>query len=91
MARPPFDMLRAAFWILAVIIGVMMLGTIAAGAVCGYMVTSGRAPLGTCNELGVADRVREIWDVALTTIMALIAISRSGGPPPPKPPDDGDM
>lgn len=89
MPRPPdFNMLKAAFWLLSGIIGVMMAATIVAGTVCAYVVATGRAPIGSCVELGIADRVREIWDLSLTTIMALIAISRGGPPSPPAPPDE---
>jgi hypothetical protein len=83
MARPPFDMLRACFWLLAIIIVVMIGEAALAGIGCMYLVIMG-AKVGTCIEAGVTGMAREVMELALTTVLALLLASR----PPTKPPDD---
>ena len=84
MPRPPFDILKWAFVMMAALVIVMMVEILGAGVMCAWQVTTGRAELGACIRAGITDQVREIWELALTTMMALIAIGRNNPPPPDK-------
>lgn len=68
MEKPPWDGLRAAFYLVATVIMLQMLTTIAAGAWCIYMATpeilSGRFE---CNKDG---RLSELMAAALTAALA---------------------
>jgi hypothetical protein len=90
MARSPFDMLRACFWLLAVIIMIMVGESALALATCGYLVLVGTQKVGVCVETGVVGQAREILELSLTTVLALLLAARGppGGPPPPPPEDD---
>ena len=81
MARPPFDLLRACFYLLAFVVAVMMFETLAAVFGCVWLVAIQHGePLGSCASLG--NQIREIMAELLTAILALIASSRGGRPPP---------
>ena len=80
MARRPFSMLRAAFWMLAAIVAVQLLSTMFALAACGWMLLTQAWPLGSCANLG--PQIREVWSEALATILALLLASRGNGKPP---------
>lgn len=81
MSKQPFDMFRAAFLLLAIILLMMAGETLMAVIGCGYMVLSGRAPPGTCIDVGIIAQVREVMSEALTAVLALLLAARS------KPPD----
>jgi hypothetical protein len=85
MARPPFDMLRACFWLLATVVLVMVGESALALATCGWMVLTGQTKLGACVEAGVVGHAREIMELSLTTVLALLLAARR---PPPGPPDE---
>jgi hypothetical protein len=87
MPRPPFDMLRACFWLLAIIILVMVGEAGLAGLGCMYLVLTGGL-VGACVAAGVSQMAREVMELALTTVLALLLAARSGGGPPSPPPDD---
>jgi hypothetical protein len=88
MARPPFSMLRAAFWLLAAVVCTELLMTIATIGGCFWLiVVSGQYRLGACENVGTT--VREVWAEALAAILALLLASRNGnGPKPPPGADD---
>lgn len=81
MARPPFNMLRACFYLLAIIMLVMMGETLLAVLGCLYLVLSSRTPVGACIEAGVATQVREAFSEALTAVLALLLAARNTPPP----------
>jgi hypothetical protein len=87
--RPPFNMMRACFWLLAVIILVMTGEAALAGLGCMYLVLFGGQALGACISAGVTQQVREVIELALTTVLALLLAARNGRGPPDKPPEDG--
>jgi hypothetical protein len=87
MARPPFEMLRAAFWLLAGLVAVEMFASLAAIGGCIWTIMIERQePFGACSSIGA--QVREVWSEALAAILALLLASRTGNGPPTKPPDD---
>jgi len=80
MPRPPFDVIRACFLLLAIVILIMMTETLMAMAGCIWITAIQHAePLGSCASLG--GQIREIMSELLTAILALIASSRGGRPP----------
>ena len=93
MGRTPRDpnawMLRACFWLLAVVILVMVGEAALATAACMVMVLTGQQKVGACIEAGVAQQVREVTELALTTVLALLLAARppGGGPPQGPPPE----
>jgi predicted anti-sigma-YlaC factor YlaD len=84
MARPPFDMLRAVFWLLACVIMFEMALTLFAGVGCFWLILIGRYEMGACSN--VSTQVREIFAELLAAVLALLLASR-GSRPPPDPPD----
>ena len=86
MPRRPFDILRAAFWLLAVIVVMEISATIAGGVMCWIVNFQVLQKPGACIEVG--QLIRDYWSEALTAILALLLAGRNQGPPPP-PPDDG--
>jgi hypothetical protein len=83
MARPPFDPLRAAFLLLAIVVLSELAVTLFATVGCFWMVLSGTYQLGACANVG--QQAREIFAELLTAILALLLAARG---PPTKPPDD---
>ncbi len=77
--RPPFSMLRAAFWLLALVIVTETALTLVAGIGCFWMILAGRELLGAC--IGVSQQIREIWAEMLAAILALLLASREAPPP----------
>jgi hypothetical protein len=82
MPRPTFHMLRAAFWLLAAVVAVELLATLAALCGCVWLILVLRAePLGACAKVG--DQIREVWAEVLAAILALLLASKNGSQPPP--------
>lgn len=81
MARPPFDLLKAAFYLLATVILAEVLFSILGALGCFWINMVGRAEIGAC--LPVATVVREIFAELLTAILALLLAGRVPPPPPP--------
>jgi hypothetical protein len=87
MARQPFSMLRACFYLLAIVILIMMFETLLALSSCAWIVAvQGREPLGACTSMG--GMIREIFSELLTGILALLVASRGGNGGPPKAPPE---
>lgn len=80
MSRPPFDILRWSFLLLAVLLAVQIIETMLGVLVCGYMVVAGRSMIGACVEAGVVTQIREVFSEALTAVMALLLASRTRPP-----------
>jgi hypothetical protein len=86
MARQPFSILRACFYLLAAVVMIMMLETLLALSSCAWIVAvQGREPLGACTSMG--SMIREIFSELLTGILALLVAARSDGGPPKPPPE----
>ena len=85
--RPPFDLLKHAFWLLATIVIIMMglMLLVVGGCVIGTL--TGRISYGTCKELGIGQLIRDYWSEILTTVLALL-VARGGPPSPPHPPEE---
>jgi hypothetical protein len=85
MARQPFSMLRACFYLLAFLLGAEMLTTMAVIGGCAWAVLVDlSSPMGACQQAGTA--VREVWSEALAAVLALLLASRTGNGNGPKPP-----
>jgi hypothetical protein len=86
MPRPSdFNVYRAVFWLLAIVIGFEMTLTVFAGAGCFWLILSGRYEIGACQNTGV--QIREIFAEVLAAVLALLLAARgNGGPPPPDEP-----
>ena len=80
--RRRFSMLRAAFWLLALVILTEASMTLVAGIGCFWMIFDGRLPIGSCA--GVSQQVREVWAEMLAAILALLLASREDKERPPK-------
>jgi hypothetical protein len=88
MARPPFDVFRSVFWLLAIVIGFEMALTLFAGAGCFWLILSGRYELGACQNTGV--QIREIFAEVLAAVLALLLAARNGNGPKSPPDDRGE-
>ena len=84
MARPPFDMQRACFALLAFVIVIEILMTVLGGLGCMWHNYTVAQEIGFC--MPVVAQIREQWAEVLTAILALLLAARTG-PPPPPPPD----
>lgn len=77
MARPPFPMLKAAYWLLAAVVAVELLATLTAIAGCSWLIHVTRAaPPGACA--GTGEQIKGIWGEALAAVLALLLAARSG-------------
>lgn len=77
-----FNMLRACFWLLAFIIGVMLIEGSFGIVTCAYLTISGKQSVGDCIKAGVTGHIKEILELALTTVLALLLADRNKPPPP---------
>jgi hypothetical protein len=85
--KPPFNMLRACFYLLCSIIILMMTTAIFGGISCIYMNFITAREMGACQF--AANQIREIFTEMLTAVLALLLAAR--GPPnepPEKPPEE---
>ena len=81
MPRPPFDVIRACFLLLALVVLIVMLETLLGVLGCVWVIAIVRAEtLGACSSVG--GQIRDIMSELITAILALIASSRGGRPPP---------
>jgi len=79
MPRPPFDVIRACFLLLALVVVLIMIETLLGVLGCVWVIAIVRAePIGACSSVG--SQIRDIMSELITAILALIASSR-GGPP----------
>jgi hypothetical protein len=79
-------MLRAAFWLLTIIVLAEVGVTIFAGVGCFMMIMRGEYRIGACEN--VSTQVREVWAEALAAVLALLLAARNGNGPPPPPDAD---
>lgn len=81
MDKPPFNLLKAVFYLLAIVIIVQMLTTIAGGLLCwwaNWYSPQGARTVNVC--LPFDQLVREVWQEIMTTVLALLVAGRA--PPP---------
>ncbi len=74
--RPPFDILRWAFVLLATMVLIQLTETLAAVGACIYLVVAGRSQVGACVETGIVTQIREIFAETLTAVLALLLAGR---------------
>ena len=77
-----FNLLRACFLLLAVVILSQVATVMAGAASCFYMFLIGTAQIGACA--GFSQAMREMWSEMLAAILALLLAER--GPPSEPPP-----
>ena len=76
--KQPFDLLRAVFWLLAVVMIFEMVTSVMGGVLCWWLnFQDGKQP-GAC--LPAAAVIREVFSEILTAALALLL---AGRPPPP--------
>ena len=73
---PPFDILRWAFLLLAVMVIVQLVETLAAVGACIFLAVSGRSMIGACVDVGIITQIREIFAETLTAVLALLLAGR---------------
>lgn len=77
--RPPFDLIRAAFYLLAAVILVVMTETMVVLLGCSWLiVVMQKEPIGACAEVG--SQIREVISEMVTAVLALLVAGRA----PPK-------
>lgn len=75
-SRPPFDMSRAVFWLIAFVVAASIVGSVVGGVVC-IIVNYGDKIL-ECRKLELRDFVGELLAVVL------LLLNHRREPPPPK-------
>lgn len=83
----PFDMFRACFFLLAVVILLEVAATIFGGFACWWLNLQTVREIGAC--LPIVQLIREEWAQVLSAILALLLAARTG--PPPTPPSGKDQ
>jgi len=83
--RPPFNMLRACFWLLAFVIASQVITILFGSWTCFYLFIVGALQPGACSSF--TGQAREMWSEVLAAILALLLAARSGNgtKPPDKP------
>jgi hypothetical protein len=84
--EPParhFDLLRASFYLLAVVILCEMSMTLFAAFGCFTEVMTGDFKLGACKDIGV--EARAVFSELLNAVLALLLAGRPNGRPPAAP------
>lgn len=74
MKDGPFNILRAAFYLLAALILTELFVTTAAGIACIWVVLTGQYAPGVCSS--VTAQIREVWAEMLAAILALLLAGR---------------
>jgi hypothetical protein len=75
---PPFNLLRAAFFLLATVIIAQLVSILGGAATCYWLFIVGRAEVGACSSF--TGQAREMWAEVLAAILALLLAGRE----PPK-------
>lgn len=84
MARRPFNLIAAVFYLIAGVIFAQIAATILAGLACYYINVATVQQVGAC--LPVAALIREQWDKIFEAILALLVAGGASRSPPPPPP-----
>lgn len=85
---PQFNLIRAVFWLLAVVVVLTMVMIMFAAGTCTMAVFLGWHEPGTCLKAGIGQELHDLWSEILTAILALLAARPH--PPPGGPDDKGD-
>jgi len=72
--RPPFDLLRAAFVLVAIVVLAELAFTMAGAISCIWLIWQDRYRVGACET--VATQARDIFGELLTAILALLLAGR---------------
>lgn len=70
MCKQPFNLLRAAFLLLAAVILVELTATMLGLFGCFWLILSGRYQLGACSNATAI--IREVWSEMLAAVLALL-------------------
>lgn len=81
-----WNVIKACFYLLAVVILVVMLETLIVLLGCSWLIVVLRAdPIGACQQVG--QQIREVITEVIAAVLALIIAAR-GSPPDPPPPSE---
>lgn len=83
--RRPFDILRACFYLVGVLLLLMMLETLISATACVWLIVVGRESVGACSNL--TQQLRDIWAEMLAAILALLVAAKA---PPPQSKSPGE-
>lgn len=81
MARRPFNILAAVFFLLAGVIAAQIVTTVLAGLGCYYLNTSTVREIGAC--MPIAQLIQSQWDKIFETALALLIAGNASRPPSP--------
>jgi len=70
-------MMKAAFWLMAIVVLTEVGTTVLAAIGCMYMVIFAGSPIGACGNL--TTQIREVWAEVLAAVLALLLAARSNG------------
>jgi hypothetical protein len=70
VGQHPFNLLRAAFLLLAAVIAVELTATLLGLGGCVWLVMTGKYQLGACSD--VTAQIREVWAEMLAAVLALL-------------------
>lgn len=80
----PFNLLRAVFYLVAVVILLELSWVMIAATGCVYLIIHQDVALGSCRD--VSDRASIVFAEALAAVLALLVAARP--PSPPSPPEN---
>lgn len=84
MARRPFNLIAAVFYLIAGVIFLQVLATILAGLACYQINLMTVQTVGAC--MPIADSIRSQWDKIFEAILALLVAGGANRTPPPSSP-----
>ena len=73
-SKPPFDLLRASFALIAAVVAIELAVTAIGMVSCFWLILTGRGELGGC--VAASDRAREVFSELLTAVLALLLAGR---------------
>jgi hypothetical protein len=76
--HPPFNLLRAAFLLLAAVIVVQLAASLLGLGGCFWLVVSKQYQLGACSN--VTAQIREVWSEMLAAVLALLLAGKGDRP-----------
>jgi hypothetical protein len=78
VGQHPFNLLRAAFLLLAAVIVVELAATLLGLGGCFWLIWTGRYQLGACSN--VTALIREVWAEMLAAVLALLLAGKGDRP-----------
>ena len=82
-AKPPFDLVRALFWVIAIVVVTSVLMTDVIATLCAIAMIRGTLAHDRCRELELRDFIMAM----VVALVGLVSLMMSGKPPP-GPPDE---